>query len=62
MPRPNSWFESNEFNKARSAAKTRGHKLWKYDRPTRDGNSAGYFVGQQLPIRLATAKVELKKI
>jgi len=60
MPRPKSWYETKEYSHAKSAAKARGHKLWKYARSTRDGQCQGYFVGVKLPIRLRTAKTELK--
>lgn len=49
MARPKSYFETKEFNKAKSAAKTRGHKLWKFEKTTKSGKDAGFYVGATLP-------------
>jgi hypothetical protein len=61
MPRPKSWFETNDYNAAKRASKDRGHGLWKFTRKDRDGkNILGYFVGARLPVRLRNATVEKK--
>lgn len=61
MARPNSWYETAEYNEANRASKDRGHGLWKYTRKDREGQKVqGYFVGPKLPARLRTA--ETKKV
>jgi len=61
MPRPKSWFETQDYAIAKSAAKKRGHCLWKFARKDREGKSIlGYFVGARLPVRLKLAKIEKK--
>jgi hypothetical protein len=59
MARPKCWFAPKAYNTARKAAKEREHALWKYTRNLRGGGTeSGYYVGAQLPIRLANAEVE----
>lgn len=61
MPRPRSWFEPNEYNDARRAAKDRGVRLRKYTRLDKSGSKIqGYFVGNKIPIRLNHASIETK--
>ncbi len=61
MPRPKSWFETNEYNAARCAAKDRGMRLRKYTRLNKAGEKIqGYFVGNKIPVRLKHASIEVK--
>ena len=63
MARPKSWYTPKDFHVARKMAKAKGHKLFKFARKTRgDGVETGYYVGDNLPTRLAHAEVEQKKI
>jgi len=63
MPRPKSWFETNEYAVAKKTAKTRQHDLWKYTRKTREGaKQTGYYVGTALPARLQTATTDKKTL
>lgn len=63
MARPRKWFEAKEYNTAKKLAKSTGEKLFKFARQTRgNGVEKGYYVGNQLPTRLANATIEQKKI
>jgi hypothetical protein len=63
MTRPRTWYDRKEYHIARKMAKSTGVKLFKFARQTRgDGVEVGYYVGNDLPTRLASAKIEQKKI
>ncbi|RLC88622.1 MAG: hypothetical protein DRJ03_01750 [Chloroflexi bacterium] len=63
MARPKKWFESKEYNVAKKTAKSSSMSLFKFARQTRDhGVETGYYVGNKLPTRLASAKIEQKKV
>lgn len=62
MGRPASYFETRAFSAAKSAAKKRGHRLWKFVRATKEGSETGFYVGPRIPQRLARARVAPMKV
>lgn len=63
MARPKSWFEPKEFATAKKFAKSRCKDLWRYTRKTRDGSKeTGYYVGNDIPVKLKTAQLEQKSL
>jgi len=63
MPRPKSYFERNEFAKARRTARDRGLKLFLFQRTNREGKKmSGYYVGNNTPARWKSATFETKKV
>ena len=60
MARPKSFFPVGKAGRkeAVKASKTRSLSCHKFTRNTRDGKETGFYVGNDIPIRLASATLD----